>query len=61
MQNYRHKTRHETVNVEGLDIFYRRAGDPEKPAILLLHGYPELIGDGYRSADWQANRGHTCW
>lgn len=40
MQTYRHKTRHETVNVQGLDIFYRHAGDPEKPAILLLHGYP---------------------
>ena len=40
MQNYRHKTRHETVNVDGLDIFYRHAGDPETPAILLLHGYP---------------------
>ena len=22
---------------------------------LLLHGYPELVGDGYRSADWQAS------
>ena len=40
MQNHRHKTGHETVNVQGLDIFYRHAGDPEMPAILLLHGYP---------------------
>ena len=40
MQNYRHKTRHEAINVQGLDIFYRYAGNPEKPAILLLHGYP---------------------
>jgi creatinine amidohydrolase len=22
---------------------------------LLLHGYPELVGEGYRAADWQAN------
>jgi creatinine amidohydrolase/Fe(II)-dependent formamide hydrolase-like protein len=22
---------------------------------LLLHGYPELVDDGYRGADWQAN------
>ena len=22
---------------------------------LVLHGYPELVDDGYRSADWQAN------
>lgn len=40
MQDYQHKTRHETVKVDGLDIFYRHAGDPRNPAILLLHGYP---------------------
>jgi creatinine amidohydrolase len=28
---------------------------------LLLHAYPELVGDGYRAADWEANHGHTCW
>jgi pimeloyl-ACP methyl ester carboxylesterase len=40
MLNQRHKTRHETVHVQGLDIFYRHAGDPRNPAVLLLHGYP---------------------
>lgn len=40
MRHHRHKTRHETVDVQGLDIFYRHAGDPREPAILLLHGYP---------------------
>jgi pimeloyl-ACP methyl ester carboxylesterase len=29
-----------TVNVDGLDIFYREAGDPKNPTILLLHGFP---------------------
>jgi len=29
-----------TVTVDNLDIFYREAGDPEKPTILLLHGFP---------------------
>ncbi len=29
-----------TVKVDGLDIFYREAGDKNKPAILLLHGFP---------------------
>ncbi len=29
-----------TVKVDGLDIFYREAGDPSKPTILLLHGFP---------------------
>ena len=28
------------VNVDGLKVFYREAGDPRKPAILLLHGFP---------------------
>ena len=29
-----------TVKVDGLDIFYREAGDKNKPTILLLHGFP---------------------
>lgn len=33
-------TRYRTVNVQGLNIFYREAGDSHAPAILLLHGFP---------------------
>ncbi|PHQ61440.1 MAG: hydrolase [Maribacter sp.] len=33
-------TYHKTVNINGVDIFYREAGDTSKPTILLLHGYP---------------------
>jgi len=29
-----------TVKIDGLDIFYREAGDKSKPTILLLHGFP---------------------
>jgi pimeloyl-ACP methyl ester carboxylesterase len=29
-----------TARVEDVDIFYRVAGSPDKPAILLLHGFP---------------------
>ena len=29
-----------TINVDGLDIFYREAGSPNNPTILLLHGFP---------------------
>ena len=29
-----------TVKADGLDIFYREAGDPKNPTILLLHGFP---------------------
>lgn len=43
--------------INGLDIFYRQAGNPEKPTLLLLHGFPssshmfrnliELLSDSY--------------
>jgi pimeloyl-ACP methyl ester carboxylesterase len=29
-----------TVTVENVDIFYREAGNPERPTLLLLHGFP---------------------
>jgi pimeloyl-ACP methyl ester carboxylesterase len=33
-------TTYKTVNVQGLNIFYREAGPSKAPAILLLHGFP---------------------
>jgi pimeloyl-ACP methyl ester carboxylesterase len=33
-------TRFRTINVDGLDIFYREAGRPGAPVLLLLHGFP---------------------
>ncbi|MBW4360640.1 alpha/beta fold hydrolase [Flavobacterium taihuense] len=33
-------TTFKTIKVDGLDIFYREAGDKNKPTILLLHGFP---------------------
>ena len=29
-----------TVSIDDVDIFYREAGDPSRPTILLLHGFP---------------------
>ncbi len=29
-----------TADVEGLTVFYRKAGAPDAPALLLLHGFP---------------------
>jgi pimeloyl-ACP methyl ester carboxylesterase len=29
-----------SVNVDGLDVFYREAGDPTATTLLLLHGFP---------------------
>ena len=33
-------TQHKTVQIDGLDIFYREAGPEDAPTILLLHGFP---------------------
>ena len=32
--------KYKTVEIDGLDIFYREAGNPSNPTILLLHGFP---------------------
>ena len=32
--------RYSTVNVDGVDIFYREAGQKDAPPLLLLHGFP---------------------
>ncbi len=47
-----------TASVDGVDVFYREAGAPHAPVILLLHGYPSssrefdglipLLADRYR-------------
>jgi pimeloyl-ACP methyl ester carboxylesterase len=31
---------HRTVNVDGLEVFWREAGPSDAPVLLLLHGYP---------------------
>ncbi len=35
-----HPTLHRTIEIDGLDIFYREAGSRDAPTILLLHGFP---------------------
>ena len=34
------ETRYRTIDVGGLEIFYREAGSAAAPAVLLLHGFP---------------------
>jgi pimeloyl-ACP methyl ester carboxylesterase len=36
----KNEIRYKKAKVDGLEIFYREAGDKSKPAILLLHGFP---------------------
>jgi len=31
---------YKTVTIENVNIFYREAGDPNRPTLLLLHGFP---------------------
>jgi pimeloyl-ACP methyl ester carboxylesterase len=33
-------TTYRTIDVEGIDVFYREAGDPSRQTLLLLHGFP---------------------
>ncbi|MFI9505452.1 alpha/beta fold hydrolase [Nocardia sp. NPDC052566] len=32
--------RHHTVQIQGQSVFYREAGDPANPTLVLLHGFP---------------------
>jgi pimeloyl-ACP methyl ester carboxylesterase len=33
-------TSYRTTQIEGLSVFYREAGNPANPTLVLLHGYP---------------------
>ncbi len=35
-----HPISYKTVEIENVEIFYREAGDPQNPTIVLLHGFP---------------------
>ncbi len=35
-----YNTLHKNIDINGVNVFYREAGDTSKPTILLLHGYP---------------------
>ena len=35
-----HPVSYKTVEIDNVDIFYREAGDPANPTIVLLHGFP---------------------
>jgi pimeloyl-ACP methyl ester carboxylesterase len=35
-----HATHHRTATIDGQQVFYREAGDPARPTLVLLHGFP---------------------
>ena len=39
-QTKNNEMKYNKIQVEDCNVFYREAGSPEKPAILLLHGFP---------------------
>jgi pimeloyl-ACP methyl ester carboxylesterase len=36
----KYPVKYKTINIDSINIFYREAGDPKAPTILLLHGFP---------------------
>ena len=47
-----HTIKHKLIEIDGINIFYREAGDPKNPTIVMLHGFPSsshmyrvIIGD----------------
>ncbi len=51
--------RHRTIKVEGLDVFVREAGDPARPTVVLLPGYPSSTRAYVRLIDRLATNWHT--
>lgn len=51
--------RHRTVRVSDLDLFLRDAGDPARPAAVLLHGFPSSSRQYLRLIDRLAEHWHV--
>jgi pimeloyl-ACP methyl ester carboxylesterase len=51
-------TAYRTVDVDGSDVFYREAGDPDAPTLLLLHGFPTSSTQYKSLVDRLADRLH---
>ena len=51
-------THYRTVSADGVDVFYREAGDPAAPTILLLHGFPTSSAQYQGLIDRLADRFH---
>jgi pimeloyl-ACP methyl ester carboxylesterase len=51
--------RHRTIAVDGLNVFVREAGDPGKPTIVLLPGYPSSTRAYVRLIDRLAGQWHA--
>jgi pimeloyl-ACP methyl ester carboxylesterase len=50
---------HRTVHIDGLAVFVREAGDPARPTLVLLHGFPSSSRHYIRLLDRLAERWHV--
>lgn len=50
--------RHHTARIDDLDVFVREAGDPARPTLVLLHGFPTSSRQYLRLLDRLADRWH---
>jgi pimeloyl-ACP methyl ester carboxylesterase len=51
-------TAYRTVDVDGVEVFYREAGDPGAPTLLLLHGFPTSSTQYQQLIDRLSDRFH---
>ena len=51
--------RHRTIRAYDLDVFVREAGDPGRPTVVLLHGFPTSSRQYVRLIDRLAERWHV--
>ena len=51
--------RHRRIEIDGLNIFVRESGDPAKPTLVLLPGYPSSTRAYVRLIDRLASRWHA--
>jgi pimeloyl-ACP methyl ester carboxylesterase len=51
--------RHRTIETDGLHVFVREAGDPDRPTLVLLPGYPSSTRAYVRLIDRLAPNWHT--
>jgi pimeloyl-ACP methyl ester carboxylesterase len=51
--------RHRAINVDGLQVFVREAGDPNRPTVVLLPGYPSSTRSYIRLIDRLARDWHA--
>lgn len=52
-------TAYRTIEIDGTDVFYREAGSPEAPTLLLLHGFPSSSAQYEQLMGYLSERHHV--